>query len=150
MTSDAERGEILFAYLTEVMILAQLVTNAFERRLPGAMTMAQFGVLNHLSRLGHPQSPAEIARAMQVRKSTMTSTLGTLVRAGHIAIAPDDSDGRAKRVSLTEAGRQARAQAIHDIAPELGEIGAALPPGTLSRSLPDLRQLRRLMDERRN
>lgn len=150
MTSDAEPSDRLFEYLTEVMILAQLVTNALERHLPGAMTTAQFGVLNHLSRIGRAQSPAEIARAMQVTKGTMTSTLGALQRAGHVSIAPDDRDGRAKRVSLTPAGRDARAQAIANMTPEIREISATLPPGTASSGLPPLRTLRRVLDDRRN
>lgn len=150
MIEKDENAELLFPYLTEVMITAQLVSNAVEKRLPGAMTMAQFGVLNHLTRLGKPQAPVDIARAMQVRKSTMTSTLGTLLRAGHISIAPSETDGRAKVVSLTEEGRQVRAQAIINMEPEIRQISAQLTPGALAGSLPQLRALRKILDDRRN
>jgi DNA-binding MarR family transcriptional regulator len=150
LTEDADNAAHLFRYMTEVMILAQLGTNAFERLLPNGMTMAQFGVLNHLCRLGKVQAPAEIARAMQVRRSTMTSTLGALLRAGHVRIERDQTDGRAKVVSVTEAGRQARSIALARVRPEIEAIGELLPPGSVAAGLPSLEMLRKLMDQRRD
>jgi len=150
LTEKTDNAELLFPYLNEVMILAQLVTNTFERLVPEGMTMAQFGVLNHLCRLGISQAPTEIARVMQVRKSTMTSTLGTLLRAGYIVIGPNQKDGRAKIVSVTAKGREARATAIDRLKPELMAISALLPEGMLASSMQQLRRLRKLMDERRD
>jgi DNA-binding MarR family transcriptional regulator len=142
--------DLLFRFFTEVMILSHLATTAFEAVMPDGMTMAQFGVLNHLCRVGDGQTQVEIARAMQVRKSTMTSTLSGLSAAGLVAILPDAGDRRSKRVQVTEAGRAARSAAIAAVAPELRALGQALDPADIATGLPMLERLRRVLDARRD
>ena len=148
--TEADGAERLFRTFTEVMILSHLVTTAFEAVLPGGISMAQFGVLNHLCRVGNGQTQVEIARAMQVRKSTMTSTLAALLAAGHVTVSPDTDDRRSKRVHLTEAGEAARAAAIAAIEPEVRALLTLIAPADLAASLPVLERLRKVMDTRRN
>lgn len=142
--------EALFGFINEVMILSHLVTNAFEGLMGNRLSLAQFSVLNHLWRVGDGQSPARIAQAMQVRKSTMTSTLGALLAAGLVTIVPDKEDRRAKRVHLTPMGHATRAAALQAFQPELMALGQAISQPELQRGLPVLERLRKVMDARRD
>ncbi|MEX0956787.1 MAG: MarR family transcriptional regulator [Rhizobiaceae bacterium] len=148
--ADGKLGETMFRFFNEIGIIAQLSGNAFEKVMIGGMTLPQFSVLNHLVRLGGNRTPLQIARAMQVTKGTMTNTLGHLERAGHIAVRPDERDGRSKRVDITDSGRVARDQAIAAMAPELGWLAARIRMDDVEASLPLLEQVRKLLDERRN
>lgn len=141
--------QAMFRFFNEVAIIAQLSGAAFEKVMPGAMTLSQFAVLNHLARLGGNRTPHQIARAMQVTKGTMTNTIGHLERAGYIIVRPDPADGRAKRVDITDAGRSARQAAIDAMTPELAGIGEAVSPASLAAALPLLEDLRKVLDARR-
>jgi DNA-binding MarR family transcriptional regulator len=149
MTAGGQDIESLFRLFNEIGIIAQLSGNAFEKVMPAGMTLPQFVVLNHLTRLGGNKTPLDLARAMQVTKGTMTNTLGHLERAGHISIVPDQQDRRSKRVDITEAGRAAREQAIWALAPELKQIGDRFSPQIVRELLPHLATLRAILDSRR-
>jgi DNA-binding MarR family transcriptional regulator len=140
----------LFRYFSEVMILSHLATTAFEAAMTDGMTMAQFGVLNHLQRVGNGQTQGEVARAMQVRKSTMTSMLRGLSEAGHVTVTPDLVDRRTKRVHITPAGQAARLAAIKAVTPEMEAIGREVQPQDVTAGLPALERVRRIMDARRD
>ncbi|GGK46165.1 MarR family winged helix-turn-helix transcriptional regulator [Salinarimonas ramus] len=153
MSEDTPTGEsdtaTLFRFLNEVAIVAQLSGNAFEKVMPGTMTLPQFIVLNHLVRLGDGRTPLRIANALQVSKGAMTNTLGHLERAGWIAVRPDDVDRRSKRVDLTGAGREAHAAAIDALGPELAWLAGAVPPARVRAALPLMEEMRRALDVRR-
>lgn len=146
---DPAAPDLLFRCFTEVMILAHLTVSAFESAMQNRLTMAQFSVLNHLARTGDGQTPVTLAKAMQVRKSTMTSTLGTLAQAGLVMVVPDTEDRRSKRVHLTASGRAARDAAIDAVTPEMIALGQRISQSDLSNGLPLLEQLRHVMDSRR-
>jgi DNA-binding MarR family transcriptional regulator len=154
MSDEAAKAErdaaTMFRFLNEIGIIAQLAGAAFEKAMPGAMTLPQFVVLNHLTRLGGDRTPLQIATAMQVTKGTMTNTLGHLHRAGWIAIRPDAKDGRSKRVDITEAGRGAHAAAIRALAPELAFLSGAIALDRVAAATPLLEDIRKVLDERRN
>jgi DNA-binding MarR family transcriptional regulator len=140
----------MFRFLNEIGIIAQLAGAAFEKVMPGTMTLPQFSVLNHLSRLGGDRTPLQIANAMQVTKGAMTNTLGHLERAAWITVRPDTSDGRAKRVDLTDQGRSAHAEAIRALAPELAWLSGVIAPDLIASATPLLEQMRKALDQRRN
>ncbi|WP_144186651.1 MarR family winged helix-turn-helix transcriptional regulator [Elioraea rosea] len=149
-TADTDASGIMFRALNEIGIIAQLAGTAFERVMPGAMTLPQFAVLNHLARLGGNRTPLDLARAMQVTKGTMTNTLGHLERAGFISIAPDAKDKRSKRIDITATGLRARDAAIATLAPELRGLSCAVPAEEVAAILPMLERLRRALDARRD
>ncbi len=151
MTQEVEGAQIarLFRWFTEVAILAQLSGRMLERVLPVGMTASQFGVLNHLARVGDGQTPLRIARAMQVTKGAITNTLSHLERAGHVRITPDATDGRSKRVELTADGHAARAAAIAALSPVFAVIARLVPSEEVAASLDALERMRRILDERR-
>jgi DNA-binding MarR family transcriptional regulator len=113
------------------------------------LTLPQFVVLNHFVRLGGEHSPVDLARAMQVTKATMTSTLQRLAAKRLVAIKPDPFDGRGKRVSLTAKGRSARDEAVAAIIPDLGATERAFGSARFEAILPHLSALRAILDLQR-
>ncbi|MBM3523405.1 MAG: MarR family transcriptional regulator [Alphaproteobacteria bacterium] len=138
-----------FRALNEIGIISQLATTTFERAVPEGMTIAQFSVLNHFVRLGGTRTPSALARAFQVSKGTMTSTLGRLVEKGLIEIVPDEIDARAKQVAITAAGRRMREACVAALAPALAELTRRVSPDTLAALLPLLAELRTTLDAMR-
>lgn len=139
----------LFRVMNEIGIINQLATTRAERMLPAGLTLAQFTVLNHFVRLGGERAPAELARAFQVTKQTMTSTLARLARAGLVSIRPDPADGRAKRVAITPRGREVRESAVAAMARAFADADRLLPADELARLLPLLVALRQRLDSSR-
>lgn len=150
MTENAQPDtEQLFRYFSEVMILAHLATTALEAAMTNGMTMAEFGVINHLFRVGNGQAQVEVAQAMQVRKSTMTSTLRGLVEASFVIVTPDIVDRRTKRVHITPKGCEARLDAIKAVTLEMDAIGRLVQPQDVTFGLFALERVRKIMDARR-
>lgn len=151
-TQNADPGSIetMFRFLTEVGIIAQLSGAAFEKVMPGPMTLPQFTVLHHLTLRGGDQTPLQIANAMQISKGAMTNTLGHLERAGWIAVKPDARDGRSKRVDITETGKAAHRRAVASMAPELAWLAGVIAPERLAAAMPLMQEVRTVLDERRN
>lgn len=148
MNRLSKRGQALFLLLNEIGIISQLSGARLDRLLPHGLTVAQFGVLNHLVRLEHEGdwSPARLAAAFQVTKGTMTSTLQRLQSKGFIAARPNPSDGRAKIVTLTRAGRDARDAAMNAASPGLGDLESALSAQEVEALIPALQKLRIWLD----
>ena len=138
----------IVALLNEIGIIEQLARNRFERAQPDGLKLPHFAVLNHLVRLGDGRGPARIARAFELTKATMTNTLQRLEARGLVRIEADATDGRAKRVFLTDAGRARREAAVATAAADLAPLASGLEhrPESL---LPGLRELRGLLDASR-
>lgn len=140
----------LFEVFTEIGIIEHLSRTAGERVMPRGLSMAGFAVLNHMVRLGEaPRPPARIAAALQVTKGAMTGTLRRLEQEGLVIIAPDPGDGRAKLVSVTDRGRQARRSAIEALGPQFAFLLTRIDPAELTAMLPTLRRLRAILDQAR-
>lgn len=147
----SEEDPLAYSVFNEIGIIDQLATHAFTQVLPGRMTVAQFGVLNHFVRLGHDfRTPAQLASAFQVSRPTMSSTLSRLERDGFVAIAPDPEDGRGKHVSITARGRAMRADCIARLGEPLASVEHEVPPEIFSQLLPLLTQLREILDQMRD
>jgi DNA-binding MarR family transcriptional regulator len=149
MNTLSKREQALFLLLNEIGIISQLSGARLDRLLPHGLTLAQFGVINHLLRLGGDWSPARLAAAFQVTKGTMTSTLQRLESKGFIEVRKDPADGRAKIVTLTEAGRRARESAMSAASPGLGDLETALTAQEVEALIPSLQKLRIWLDMHR-
>lgn len=147
---DTADGPDLFAFFTEIGIISQLSTNLLERVLPHGLTVAQFSVLNHLSRLGEPQAPARIASAFQVSKGTMTSTLGKLETKSFVAITANPNDGRGKYVALTKQGLAARNAAIAALGPDLAWLSERVDASEMAGLIKQLADIRKMLDAKRD
>ena len=97
----------------EIRYIEHLVRTAIARKLPVGLTYPQFEVMNLLARRGDGVSPLEIARALQMTKSSLTNTLQRLHARRLIRVEPSASDGRRKRIWLAAEGRAAYAPACH-------------------------------------
>lgn len=138
-----------FAAMTEISIIAHLAENAFARVLPEGLTVAQFGVLNHLMRLGRHETISELASAMQVAQPTMSSTVRKLEEKGLVTLVPDEADRRIRRVAVTAAGRKVRGQSVRTLTKSQGALLGEISPAKWKTLLPLLTELRVLLDEAR-
>lgn len=145
-----DRNALWAQLFTEIAIIDQLASTATQRLLPPPLSLAGFGVLNHLARLPGDWGPARLARAFQVTKGAMTNTLQRLEAAGLITQEPDPADGRARFVRLTPAGLAAREAALAAIAPQLAGVAAAFPAADAAEALPFLAALRAWLDKQRD
>lgn len=148
--ADESREALLFQLFNEMGIIDQLSGTAFERVLPHGLTQAQFTVINHCVRLGDGKTPAALAAAFQVTRGTLTSTLQRLEQKRFIELVPDATDGRSKRVMLTEAGRKARDASIRAAFPLLERMRTALSEDEVDQVLPVLVKLRTWLDNNRD
>lgn len=140
-----------FVFFNEVGIIEHLSRTAAERVLPRGLSMAGFGLLNHMIRLGHERrAPAKIAAALQVTKGAITQTLKRLEAEGLVTVEPDPSDGRGKAVSVTPAGRQARQEAIAALDPLFADLLAQVDVAEIEAVLPTLQKVRQVLDAARD
>ena len=143
MTNDP----VAFTFFNEIGIINQLVSTLFDKVLPADMTRAQFTVLNHFVRLNIAErSPAQLASAFQLTRPTMTSTLARMKRHGLIRMIPDPADGRGKLVSLTDKGRTTREACVAAMLPLAPLLNDVVDEVKLHAMLPDLVNLRMLLD----
>ena len=148
---STERDPPAYRVMNEIGIINQLASTAFTEVLPRNLSIAQFSILNHFVRLAIDyQSPAKLASAFQVSRPTMTNTLMRLEKSGFVTIHPDPDDKRAKRVSITEKGREAREEAVGRVAVPLREAQDALGPELIEKVLPLLTEMRIKLDALRD
>ncbi len=146
-TGDAD---LLFRVFNEVGIIAQLSSTAFERVMPDGMTLAQFTILNHFVRLGGRRRPSDLARAFQVTRATMTSTLQRLEPKGLVNIIADESDGRGRLVEITDAGRAIHADCLARLAPVLASLLQTIGSAPFAAALAPLTEIREKLDRMRD
>ncbi|MEM8774210.1 MAG: MarR family transcriptional regulator [Pseudomonadota bacterium] len=139
-----------FAMFNEIGIIAQLARAAFEARMPDGMVLPHFSVLNHLIRVEDGQTPLVLARAFQVPKTSMTHTLAGLEKRGMVETRPNPEDARSKRVWITRKGRAFRDDAIKDIVEDFAPIEAQFSGERASAILPELEDLRKVLDAARD
>lgn len=70
-------------------------------------------VLACVRRLEAPR-PSELAAELKLDLSTVSRHVRTLEASGHLAVRPDEHDGRAQRVVLTDAGHDAIAHVVRN------------------------------------
>lgn len=149
-SEDAKTPEsAIYHFFNELGIMEQLVTTQLERVLPGGLTKAQFGVLNHMVRLGKLETPAQLASAFQVARPTMTNTVQKLEAKGYVDVVPHETDGRSKIVRITPAGVAVRAEALEALLPLFAQIGGALGVELFEEAVPLLQKVRVYLDENR-
>ena len=89
----------------KVRRLARRVTRLYDDALrPHGLTVAQFGLLTALIRLG-PTSPAALARALDLEKSTLSRNLARMAEHGWISN-DEAAAGRGVEIKVLAAGRR--------------------------------------------
>ena len=147
---DLSDYEVARTALTEIGIIHQLVETELRLALAPQLSVSEFGVLTHFVRRGQKEEPAQLARAFQQAKSSMSATLGKLERKGLITITPSPEDGRKKLAMITEAGRKAWGEGIAATLPLGNPLIEEFGAERLREALPILQALRMFLDEARN
>jgi DNA-binding MarR family transcriptional regulator len=90
--------------------LSRRVSQHFDHIVGAAgLKTTQYSLLSHVMRL-EPVRPGDLATEMEMDASTLTRNLQPLLKLGWLALGPG-GDGRSRFVTLTEAGREKRAEA---------------------------------------
>ncbi|MEM6912703.1 MAG: MarR family winged helix-turn-helix transcriptional regulator [Pseudomonadota bacterium] len=147
---DLSDFDVVRTALTEIGIIHQLVETELRLALAPQLSVSEFGVLNHFVRRGQKEEPAQLARAFQQAKSSMSATLNKLERKGYITLASSPDDGRKKLAMITDAGRQAWQDGIAATRPIGNQLIDAFGTERLREALPALQALRMFLDEARN
>lgn len=148
--TDSDPGALVFAVFNEIGIIDQLATARFARVLAPDLNPSEFGVLNHFVRLPGEKSPTRLAKAFQVTKPSMTAILSKLERKGYVDISGSETDRRRKIVTITQAGKAARARGVKAIGPLAEIVMQNLEISQLEKILPTLQALREFLDAERN
>lgn len=91
--------------------LLRVVARRYDEQLAHVgIKSTQFSLLSYLVTSG-PAMPSHIAAAMGLDNSTMTRNLAVLVDLGWVQVAAGH-DARSRQVSITDAGRTKRAEAL--------------------------------------
>ena len=99
---DVERASLLARDLR--VLVGTLKRRLREQGHAGDLTPSQASVLLRLERDG-PATVTSLARAEGIRPQSLGATLSVLQAAGHVAGAPDPTDGRQTLLALTPACR---------------------------------------------
>ncbi|MBK9082239.1 MAG: winged helix-turn-helix transcriptional regulator [Rhizobiales bacterium] len=84
---------------------ARALARRFDAALrPVGLTQGQFSLMMALS-ASKPPTLGEVAALLAMDRTTVTAALKALDRRGLVSIGRDKTDGRARRLSLTDAGR---------------------------------------------
>ncbi len=142
MSDKLSSDPLAIALFGEITAVDQMARTKFSRALPEGMELSHFSVLNHFAGVGGEKTPAQLARIFHVTKGAMTNTLSKLEAAGYINIRPDWDDGRRKFVSISNAGKKARDEAVRAIAPVFDDVVESLGAEKIRAVLPILRELR--------
>lgn len=139
-----------FGFFTEIGIINQLASAILQSRLPDGVTVAQFGILNHLTRVRDGQTPLAMANAFQVPKTSMTHMVAGLEARGLVETRPNPKDGRSKCVWLTEAGRTFQEEAIRRLGGDMARLAKKLDVSAMAAATQMLASVRRVLDEDRD
>lgn len=143
-------GRLIFAFLNEIGIIAQLSRALLENRNHDGLSMPQFSILNHLVRLGDTPSPITLANAFQLPKTSVTHTLATLEKRALIEMRANPADGRSKLIHITPAGQAARERTIDAMLPDLAQLGRDVGTKNIKAALPLLQNTRKRLDAYRD
>ena len=139
-----------FQFFNEIGIINQLVSAKLSEHLPVGILPSHFGVLNHLARGRSGHTPAVIANAFQVPRTTMTHMLSILEKHGHIELGPNPKDGRSKSVFITQKGEAFRMEMIQKLAVAFEGFAGEFSLEQLWPTLEKLVEVREYLDQERD
>ncbi|MDR3462517.1 MAG: MarR family transcriptional regulator [Beijerinckiaceae bacterium] len=91
---------------------ARMLARRFDRAFrPVGLTNGQFSLMMPLN-VPDPMRLGQLAAFLAMDRTTLTAALKSLERRGLVQVSPDETDHRARRLSLTEAGRETLAAAL--------------------------------------
>jgi len=90
--------------------------------------------------------PAELALRLRLEKSTVSRLVGQLEKRDWLTKEPDDSDGRAVQLRLTEAGKAAAGKLAQARADKFDALMSALPEDRRDRVIEGFKTLVEVLD----
>ncbi|WP_294533710.1 MarR family transcriptional regulator [uncultured Rhodoblastus sp.] len=91
---------------------ARTLARRFDRAFqPLGLTNGQFSLMMPLN-VPEPMKLGRLAALLAMDRTTLTAALKSLERRGLVEVSPDKDDHRARRLSLTQAGRETLVAAI--------------------------------------
>ncbi|QGM98481.1 MarR family winged helix-turn-helix transcriptional regulator [Methylocystis parvus] len=112
---------------------ARRLARRFDRAFaPVGLTNGQFSLMMALNA---PQAPTvgKLAAFLAMDRTTLTAALKSLERRGLVRVAADETDKRARRVALTEAGRETLVSALPIWRATHAAVEKELPEGDAER-----------------
>ena len=147
--SSVETLQTYFHLFNEIGIINQLSSTRAGRALPHGLTMSQFSVLNHFTRVRPEASPLQLANAFQVTKGAMTNTLKQLEAKDFVEIKPHETDGRSKLVAISENGRRAHRESQQAMLGAMIDFVSEFSEAEIGQIIPVLERIRIWLDENR-
>jgi len=146
MNTPTDERTVLSLF-TEMAIVEHLLRNRYDRATPAGMTTGQFGLLGHFIRHGVPRERLSVlAWAFQDADEYMAEKVASLVARDMLATAPVvDAEGD-QWVEITDIGREAHAQALAEIKPEVEQFIEGIGMEDLRTTLRVVQEIRRTLD----
>ncbi len=147
MTEDEadadDTRQMLLDLFTEIAILEHLLRLRFEPRHYKDLSAADFGLLNHFCRLKKTESKLSgIAWSFQVEVAHMRATVEGLAARGLVTVDAETDPC----VRITDAGKQAHAETIAEMAPDIAPIMSEFDLEDLKTTTRTLMEIRRTFD----
>jgi DNA-binding MarR family transcriptional regulator len=139
--------ETLLGLFTEVAVLEHLVRTREEKHAEDDLTLGDFGVLNYFV-VNHPDpdSVAGIAWCFQEEEAYTRAKIEGLASRDLVTISPEVADNGIAMVEITDIGREAHAQIIARVAPDMMMAVAEIPREDLETTFKTLRNIRLTLD----
>lgn len=132
---------------TEIAMVEHLLRNRYDKATPAGMTTGQFGVLTHFIRNGKSRDRLSLlAWAFQDDDDYMSQKVAALASRGMVVTLPVEGSDGDLWVDITEDGREAHAQALDEIGPEVAQFIEGIEDDDLVTALRVVRDIRRTLD----
>ncbi len=142
----AEMKDVLEGLFVEAAIIEHLTRSRVEAKYTDGIEVGQFGILGYFMRNDQrPDSIAGIAFAFQEELDHVTRQVESLRDLGFVTLTTGIS-AQDTMVAITDAGRKARADALHRMAPEFTQLVAEIPAEDLETTYRTLHEIRLVMD----
>lgn len=110
MKTEKNLSNQSLCHCTNLRRASRAITQYYDEMLePSGLKVTQYGLLNHIRRLG-PLTMNELSQAMRLERTTLVRNLKPLEQMGYVASFASKIS-QAKQLNLTEKGAQALAAA---------------------------------------
>lgn len=146
MNTPNEEKTVLHLF-TEIAMVEHLLRNRYDKATPAGMTTGQFGVLTHFIRQGKSRERLSLlAWAFQDDDAYMAQKVQSLVDRDLLATTSIEGSDGDLWVEITEDGRDAHAQALDEIGPEIAQFLEGIDMEDLKTAHRVIQDIRRTLD----
>ena len=146
MNTPNEEKTVLHLF-TEIAMVEHLLRNRYDKATPAGMTTGQFGLLTHFIRQGKSRERLSLlAWAFQDDDAYMAQKVQSLVDRDLLATTSIEGSDGDLWVDITEDGRDAHAQALDEIGPEIAQFLEGIDMEDLKTAHRVIQDIRRTLD----